>query len=136
MAFLLRSGTQRGVLMLMDSTSANLAVGTAVTLSGGTAGYIKEVDASGEKVEGFTMQAVDSPSADGEAAVLVDVSNETIYEAPPDTGTATQAQVHTNVDCGADGVSVNVDASAGEADLKIVDLDTTANTVYVRRTGA
>ena len=119
------------VRVLLDSTSADLEVGTAVTTSGATSGYYKEVDASGEPVAGITMERVASPSADGGASVLIDVSDQSVYEVPPDAGSVTEAIRGKTCDVGADGQSIDIDASADDS-IYITDVDTDANTARVQ----
>ena len=125
-------GTRVPVVMRVDADSADITVGCAITTADATAGYVKKVDASGERVLGFAMQAVSSPAADGEATVLVDISTQTLYEMAPDSGTLTLAELYDSCDIGADGISINRDASSTD-DLQIVSIDLETNTAYVRR---
>jgi hypothetical protein len=119
------------VRVFLDSTTADLEVGTAVTTSGATSGYYKEVDASGEAVAGITMERVSSPSVDGGASVLIDQSNQSVYEVPPDAGSVTEALRGKTCDVGADGKSADIDASADDS-IYILDVDTDANTLRVQ----
>jgi len=125
-------GPQVPVVYLVDADSAAITTHCAITFTDATAGYVKKVDASGERVIGFAMQDVASPSADGEASVLVDISTLSLYEMAPDTGTLTYAELGDSCDIGADGISINRDASATD-DLQIVSIDVATNTAYVRR---
>ena len=123
---------QRSVVMLpLDSTSADIVVGTAITASGATDGYFKEVDATGELVVGIAMSDVSSPSADGAASVKVDVSRHSLYLTDPDAGSVAVTLLMNTADVGADGLTVNIDASVTD-DIEIVAVDTSANTLTVR----
>jgi hypothetical protein len=131
-SFAYREGERRPVWMKLDKDSADTVVGMAMTESGATSGYIKEVDASGEAVIGFAMQIVEVTGAsDGLCSVLVDVSEESVYEVGPDAGTVTQALVNKTMDVGANGLSVNIDASSTD-DIEVIGVDTVANTLSIR----
>tara|TARA_R100000808_G_C2139409_1_gene147322 strand:- start:1136 stop:1576 length:441 start_codon:yes stop_codon:yes gene_type:complete len=122
--------TRVAVRLPLDADSANITVGMAITSSGATAGYYKEVDASGESVVGIAMEEKDSPSTDGGASVLVDISESSYYRVNPDTGTVSAALRLKTADIGADGKSVNIDASATD-NVKIHDVRTDDNTMLV-----
>jgi hypothetical protein len=127
-----RKGIQQLVMLPLDSTSADItATATAITSSGATANYFKEVDAAAEIVVGFSASKVDSPSADGGAYVKVDISTDSVYEFPPDAGTVSYGLIGKTCDIGADGQSVDIDGSSDDS-LRIVDVDTTANTCFVQ----
>jgi len=132
MSFEYRRGVRNPTLVPLDSTSADIEVGDAITMSGGTTGYAKEVDAAAEAVIGFAMQAVSSPSADGEASVLVDVSKDSVYEVGPDAGSVTQALNFTALDVGADARSVDIDGTT-TADLLVVQCEVDDNKIYIKR---
>ena len=130
-----RKGPRELIELPLDSTSADIGADCiAITEDGATSQFFKEVDGSGESLMGWSASKVDSPSADGGAKVLVDVSSQSIYEFPPDAGTVTYALVGKTCDIGADGKSINIDASATD-DILIVDVDTTSNTCFVRHIG-
>jgi len=114
----------------LDSTSANIEVGDAITSSGATAGYYKEVDASGEPTIGIAMEKVTSPAVDGEATVLVNISQNAYYRVNPDAGTVSSALRFKTADIGADGRTVNIDASATD-NVKMHDYRTADNTILV-----
>jgi hypothetical protein len=127
-----RKGIQQPVMLPLDSTSADItATSTAITDSGATSTYFKEVDAAGERVVGWSISKVDSPSADGGAFVKVDISTTSIYEFPPDAGTVDYSLVGKTCDIGADGQSVDINGSSDDS-LRIVDVDTTNNTCFVQ----
>ena len=132
MSFDYRRGVRHGVLMPIDSSSGDITVGDAITTTGATAGYIQKVDGLADVVQGFAMQTVASPSADGEASVLVDVSKDAVYEVGPDAGSVTQALDLTSLDVGANAQSVDINGTT-TADLKVVQVDVAANTIYVHR---
>ena len=115
----------------LDSTSAAIVVGDAITVSGATSGYFKEVDAAAEAVYGIATQAQSSPSADGGKTVMVDVSRHSTYEVKPDAGTVTQALVGKSMDVGADAKTVDIDGSTTD-DLVCRKVDTTNNTLHVQ----
>jgi hypothetical protein len=132
MAFEYRYGERRPILMKLDKDSADTVVGLAMTESGATSGYIKEVDALNEAVVGIAMQVVAvTGSADGDHSVLVDVSEESVYEVAPDSGSATQTMVNKTMDVGANGLTVDIDGSTRD-DIEVLKVDTTANTLFVR----
>lgn len=111
----------------MDSASAAIEVGDMLTLS--TAGYFKECAADGEPVC-VAMEAHAAVSADGDAEILADFSQESVYEYPPDTGTVTIALVGLLMDVGGEQ-QVNIDQSTQDS-LLCVGVDTGANTVFVQ----
>ena len=128
-----RYGDRKLILLPLDSTSAAIAAKTiAITDSGATSQFFKEVDGSGERVVGWSASAVASPGSDGDLDVLTDVSLESVYEFPPDAGTVDKSLVGKTCDIGADGFSINIDASADDS-IFIVDVDTVANTCFVKR---
>lgn len=131
MAFEYRKGERRFVMLPLDSTSADIVVGDAITASGATSGYFKEVDAAAEAVVGIAASTVSSPSADGGAYVKVDVSRDSIYEVAPDSGNVSVALRMKTADVGADARTVDIDGSSTD-DIEILDIDTNANTMRVR----
>ena len=132
-----RHGERNIITLPLDSTSAAITADCiAITDADATSTFFKEVDGA-ERVVGFSASAVASPSADGGLSVQVDVSTVSVYEFPPDAGTVTRALIGKTCDIGSDGKSVNIDASADDS-IVIVDVDTTANTCFIKRrdTGA
>ena len=127
-----RYGNQIIISLPLDADAAAITDAIAITRTDATATYFKEVDAAGEEVMGWSVSAVASPSADGGLSVLTDVSTQSVYEFPPDAGTVTRALVGKTADIGADGQSVNIDASSVD-DLLIVDVDLVANTCFVSK---
>ena len=135
MAFEYRSGMRMPARFGVDSGTAAITVGMALTITdASTDGYVKDCDAA-EAVLGIAMEAVASPTTSGDATVLVDISTESVYECPADTGTLLITEVYNTADVGSDGISVNRDAS-GIDDLFILTVDTVTNTalVQLRRT--
>ena len=120
-----RKGRRLIVRAPVDSATADIEVGDLLTL--GTAGYVQQA-AAGETLVGVAVTAVASPSADGGAYVEMDISEETIYEFPPDTGTVTEALRFAPCDVGGPK-SINIDASLVD-NVLIVDVDTDSNTVF------
>ena len=131
MAFEYRKGERKIVKCLLDSTSAAIVVGDAITIADATAGYFKEVDGAAEAVTGIATSASDSPAADGDLFVMVDISTLSMYQAPPDTGSVTQAIAGRSADCGADARSVDINGSTTD-DIIIAEADVDGNTVLVR----
>ena len=131
MSFEFRKGERKIVKCLLDSTSAAILVGDAITITNATAGYFKEVDASGEAITGIATSESASPAADGDLFVMVDISPLSMYEVPPDAGSVTQALAGRTADCGADARSVDIDASATD-DIVIAEVDVDANTMLIR----
>ena len=115
----------------LDSTSADISDGRAITTAGATSGYFKEVDGAAEAVSGISVQTVASPSADGGADVLVDISPDSVYEVAPDSGTAAITNVGKTCDVGADGLTIDHDGSTTD-DILIVGVDLDANTYLVQ----
>lgn len=120
-----REGKRIPVTCPVDSTSSDISVGDHLIFA--TAGYVK-VAAAGEIAVGVSMQNVTAPSADGQATVLMDVSEESIYEWAPDAGTVTAALAGCTADYGGSH-TVNIDASTDD-NILIRRVDTTANTVF------
>lgn len=135
MAFEYRRGPRVFVTLPLDSTSADILQGDAITASGATAGYFKEVDASGEDVVGIAQGKVSSPSSDGNASVVIDISQESVYAVPADAGSIAITAAMKKCDVGADARSINHDASA-TADIQILEVDTDANEALVRLASA
>ena len=121
-----RRGARVAVSFPIDSTSADISVGDLIYV---TAGYAFQA-AAGDRPIGVAMQTVNNPAADGEAYVLVDVSSETVYEYPPDTGTVTAALVGKSMDVGG-ARSIDIDASADDC-VFCVGVDVSRNTLLVQ----
>ncbi|MCP4069856.1 MAG: hypothetical protein GY741_16410 [Phycisphaeraceae bacterium] len=124
-----RYGNRVIVKKLLDSDSAAITAGDIITTSDATAGYVKEADATGELFAGVAVTSASSPSADGGAFVLVDVSQESVYEYPADSGTPAAADAGFTCDIAA-ARSINFDASATD-NVKIHRVDTDASTLFV-----
>jgi hypothetical protein len=113
----------------LDSTSAAITAGDIMTTSDATAGYIKEADATGELFAGIAVESSASPSADGGLSILVDISQESIYEYPADSGTPAAGDAGFTCDIGGTR-TINFDATATD-NVKIHKVDTATSTVYV-----
>jgi hypothetical protein len=131
MAFEYRKGQRMKMLLPLDSVSADIVIGVGITAAGATGGYFKEVDGLGEALVGISCNIVASPSADGGAYVLVDVSEDSVYEVGPDAGSVTAVLAMSTADVGADGLTVNIDGSATD-DIAILTADATNNKMHVR----
>ena len=123
-----RRGPQVEVRLPIDSSSSAIDAGDMLTL--GTAGYVQKA-AADDTICGFAMEKQAAPSADGDRYILVDISCESVYEYPPDTGTVTVGLLTKTCDAGG-ARSVNIDATVDDC-LQICQVDVDANTVYVRR---
>ena len=121
-----RRGVRNLVTIPVDSTSAAITVGDAVII---TAGYALQA-AAGDIPHGVATSAATVPAADGETSVTVDISDQSIYEYPPDAGTVTQALVGKKMDLGGPR-SINIDATVDDCAL-CVGVDTSANTVLIQ----
>lgn len=120
-----RSGPRIPVLKPVDADTSAISVGDILTV--GTTGYVKQASA-GENIYGVAMQAVASPSADGDVSILVDVSEDSVYEYPPDAGSVTQTLAGQTCDVGG-AQTIDIDASLDD-NVKIHKVDTDANTVF------
>ena len=119
-------GPQTIVRMLVDSSSNAIAVGDFVVVA--TAGYVKQA-AAGETPVGIAMEACAVPSADGDLAVNVDVSESSVWEYPPDTGTVTQGLVNLTMDIGG-AQSINIDASSQDV-IRVRAVDIPNNKLHI-----
>lgn len=121
-----REGVRIPVVLPVDSAAnGDISVNDHVFFS--TAGYITKCGA-GDIAIGVSMQNVAVPSSDGGATCLVDTSEQSIYEGPPDTGTVTAALAMHTCDYGG-SQSINIDASTDD-NILIRRVDTDANTVF------
>ena len=128
-----RYGPQDIKLIPLDKDCANISDCIAITTTDATAGYAKELDATTEGIIGFSAGAVTlTGTSDGDHSVKVDLSTESVYAFPPDAGTATIALIGKSMDMGADGKSVNIDATVIDC-VTCVWVDATNNIVYVKR---
>ncbi len=124
-----RQGARTLVKVKVDSsTSVPIEVGDMLTLA--TAGYVKQASAD-DTVYGVAASRLETaPAADGDAEILVDISPDSIYEYPPDSGSASQAKLFLTCDVGG-ARSVNHDATVDDC-LLIVGIDTDKNTYLVQ----
>lgn len=129
MAFEFRGNAGDRILVALPLAAASTAtvVGLAITYSA-TAGYFKEVDAAAEPIVGIAAQIVDSPGANGDLTVLVDVSAESVYEVPADSGSVGNTLLMKSMDVGADGLTVDIDGSTTD-DVRCIGFDADANTI-------
>src|SRR5574343_98123 len=105
-----------------------IKVGDLISISSG--GYVSQA-AAGDVAFGVAMAQIDTdPGTNGYATLLVDTSQESIYEYPPDAGTVSQALVGKTCDVGG-AKSINIDASADDCIL-IVAANTDRNTVRIQ----
>jgi hypothetical protein len=127
-----RYGTRDPRPVSLDSTTSTIVVGDGLVLA--TAGYLK-LAAAGEEIVCFAMQGATAPSADGAKSILADFSPTAVYEFPADTGSVVVGDRYKQMDWGGTQ-TVNRDASAtgsgADGCLQCVDVDTVANTLFVR----
>ena len=127
-----REGPRMLVSLPVDSSTADITAGDI--LAWGTAGYVQQAAAGANIVAGIAAETVASPSADGDVSILVDVSELSIYEFPPDAGNVTQAIVGTTMDVGG-ARSANIDASADDVVVCVrVDVDANAGVFMFKTT--
>lgn len=111
----------------VDSSSTAIEAGDHVKWA--TAGYVAKCSA-GDNPIGVAVADQAVVSADGDASVRVDISEWSVYEYPPDTGSVTVGLAGLTCDLGG-ARSIDIDASADD-NIKIVSVDTAKNTVLVR----
>lgn len=123
-----RYGMQLPVTYGVDSSVATtLRPGDHVKWA--TAGYVT-VAGAGDNPIGVVMSVATPGSADGDVQVLVDVSEWSVYEYPVSAGTVAVAVLGLTCDLGG-ARSIDITASADD-NIKIVQVDTVAQTVFVR----
>ena len=122
-----RRGPRNPVQARLDASTATININDLLTL--GTAGYYQQA-AAGDVVHGVAMQRSTAPAADGDKVILMDISTESVYAFPPDTGTVTVALIGKTCDVGG-AQSIDIDATLDDCIL-IRDVDTVANLVYVQ----
>ena len=123
----LRKGTPVFEYWPVAAASADIEVYDLITLS---SGYAAQCSA-GDTVAAFAHSKVSSPSANGDVVVKVDVSKETVYEYPIDTGTVAESNRGGTGDSGG-SQSVDVTSTTNN-DIAIVNVDTDANTFRIKR---
>lgn len=126
----LKKGDPVRVSLLVDSSSSDIVAGDF--LSEATQGYVKQASA-GDLPIGIAYSSVASPSSDGGATVIAELSTNCVYTYPPDAGTVTQALVGRTMDIGGPQ-SINIDASTDDC-VVCVGVDTDANTLDIMLCG-
>ena len=122
-----RNGPQCLVSYGVDSTGGTINAGDHVKMV--TDGYVG-VCGSGDTPIGVAVSNQTAGSADGDTTVLVDVSEWSLFEYPPASGTVTVALIGKTCDLGG-ARSIDITASTDD-NIIIVNVDTTANTLLVR----
>jgi hypothetical protein len=114
---------------LVDTTvmaALTIDAGDMIFMSATAAGYVVTATAADAKILGVAMEK----AAIGATEVLVNCSKEAVYEYPTDTGSITVA--YKGLLCAVGGAqSVNFDDHTADV-LRIHDVDTTNNTVFVK----
>lgn len=124
-----RYGERVPVQTPIDASSAAISVGDIITATGFTSGYFGKA-AAGDTIFGVAMESCPVPASDGAKSILVDISQASVYEYPPDAGSVTAALAGKTCDVGG-AQSIDIDASADDV-VQIVRADTTANTVFIQ----
>lgn len=124
-----RSGTRTPVQALVATGGTfPIKVGDMISISSG--GYVSQA-AAGDIAYGVSMTQIDSdPGTNGYATIMVDTSQEAVYEYPPDAGTVSQSLVGKTCDVGG-AKSINIDASADDC-IVVVGANTDRNTVLIK----
>lgn len=128
-----RYGKRLLVKYPVDASTSDIVEGDMLILGDGTtgtAGYVLQASA-GDLCFGFAAEGVSSPSTDGDVSILVDVSDQSVYEFAPDAGSVTQAIVGLTCDVGG-ARTINIDASTDDCIL-IRSVDTAANTLRISK---
>lgn len=126
-----RKGARMIVRFPLDASATQPKEGQAVTASGATSGYFKEVDAVAEAIVGICVGSQKVPAADGGAYVEVDISQESIYEVGSTGGTYSWANQLKTCDVGADGLKIN-EAGSTTDDIVIVGVSEALDSYFVR----
>ena len=125
-----RRGPRELVRYGLISTTADIVEGDMVKVSG-TAPFITACAAGDGAFLGFAAEGAASPSGNGDTSVLVDVSYQSVYAYPPDSGSIAAAQKGLTVDIGGTR-SIDINASTDDV-LMIKDVDVAANLVFVSK---
>lgn len=122
-------GTPILVEIPVAAASANIVVGDMIGVS---SGYAVQAAAGENVLLGFAHENVTSPSADGDVTVKVDISKETVYRYPIDTGSVAVTDLTgSTCDCGGPQ-AVNEDATTDNV-LRIVKVLVDTDEFYVTR---
>jgi len=124
-----RQGSRTLVSLKVDSsTSVPIEAGDIVTLA--SAGYVKQATAGDVAYGVAASRLASAPAADGDAEILVDISPNSVYEYPPDSGLVDLTKLFKTCDVGG-ARSVDHDATVDDT-LLIVGADTAKNTYLVQ----
>lgn len=122
-----REGERQLVPRPLDSSTSTITAGDILTLA--TAGYLKKASA-GDVPYGVSAENATAPAADGDKSILVDVSQHSLYEYPPSSGSVTAALASTWVDVGG-GQTIDIAATTDKV-FFVERVDTIRNTVVGR----
>lgn len=125
-----RKGERDIVTAKVDSSTSTIVTGDILTLA--TAGYVKRASATDTPCA-VAIDGCTAPGSDGLTTIRVDVSPESVYEYPADSGSVTQALAFTRVDVGG-AQSIAIAATTDKVFL-VTEVDTVKNTVIGRFTG-
>lgn len=122
-------GPQVLISVPVAAASADIVRGDMITISSGYAAQASAADA----LFGFCVDAATSPSANGDVSILVDISRDSVYRYPINTGSAAQTNL-TNAAAADVGGPQSVDVtSPANNDIKIVAVETATNTYLITR---
>lgn len=123
-----KSVHKRTIIRLpVAAASSDISVNDVLTSDG--SGYVLKASAGSAALAGVAATAVDSPAADGEAFVECDISEETVYAYPPDTGSVTATMARTTMDLGG-AQTIDIDASTDDV-VWVHHVDVSKNLLFV-----
>ena len=112
MAFTYVNGDRVLVRLPLDSTTADIKVGDAITSANATAGFYKKADATSEVICGIAQEILSSPASNGDVSVLVNTSENAFYRVKAGNGTLVEGMKMESCDVHSDGESIDVTASS------------------------
>jgi hypothetical protein len=115
------------VRLPLAAASADIEVGDAIKATGN---YYRDVNTLADSTVGIAMEKVTSPSSDGAATVLVNVSEQAYYRVNVGAGTLAETMKLKSCDITATGDSISVSAS-GTDNVLIHDVDIDDNSCIV-----
>ena len=117
------------VRLPLASSSADIEVGDAIRLKAATT-YYQDVDTLSDATVGIAVEKVTSPTSDGGATVLVNVSEQAYYRVNVGAGTLAETMKLKSCDIAATGDAISVSASTTD-NVLIHDVDVDDNSCIV-----
>jgi hypothetical protein len=117
------------VRLPLAASSADIEVGDAIRLKAAT-NYYQDVDTVSDATVGIAVEKVTSPTADGGATVLVNVSEQAYYRVNVGNGTLASTMQLKSCDIAASGDAIDVAASTTD-NVLIHDVDLDDNSCIV-----